>query len=270
MQNFEMYKPLIELSSAINECRKELKGDLSRKRKSDFRKIARSLEHKLDDQCEALIYRTLNTWDVDESLSKYLSDELNALKSGTEESWHADIDIVKVRLARLAENQSRKSSVYRTLERYRWLILIVLVIVTVLAIRLYSQVDVSYPPETTTGVVQGGAALEKLARYDDTLGNGMNDVGLFKRIVFWPVKPTQGEVEYALGFVSTTTEVFDALQKENLLCNTDAVHDVNNGNDERAIALIVVDYVERNDQFNSSESGTLLIEKAFKRRFYCS
>lgn len=271
MQNFDLYKPLVELSSAIGECRKELQGDVSWKRKADLRKIARSLEHKLTQQCEELIYRTLNTWDADESLSLYLSGELNALKSGTDENWHGDIDYVKVRLARLAENEGRKSTLRRKLERYGWMLAIAVVVVSVFAVRWYSQVDLSYPPQTATGVVQGSHALQKLANYDDTLGDGIDNVGLFRRVVMWPVKPAPGETRYALKFMGATVEVYDQLQKENKICGTEIAHQPDNGSyeDELAIAMVVADYIDATGSVNNSESGTRLIERAFKKRYYC-
>jgi len=271
MRNFDLYKPLVELVSAIGECRRELQGDVSWKRKADLRKIARSLEHKLTEQSEALIYRTLNSWDADESLSQYLSDELNVLKSGTEENWHGDIDYVKMRLARLAENEGRKSTLRRKLERYGWVIAIVVVIVSVFGVRWYSQVDVSYPPETAKGVVLGSHALQKLANYDDSLGDGMDSIGLFKRIVMWPVKPAPAETRYALEFMGAAVDVYDQLKIENRICGTKIEHQPDNGTyeDELAIAMVVVGYVDFAGSVNSSESGTRLMERAFKKRYYC-
>lgn len=272
MPNFDLYKPLIEISAAITECCKEPREDPGWKRKADLKKVARDLEHKLDQQCEALIDRTLDAWDPDEPLGEFLCAELNTIKQDTDAEWHAEIENVKVRLARLAANESRKSPVRRKLERNGWWIAILLVVVVVLSVMMYSKIDVSYPPETSEGVVQGSAALKKLARYDPSLGDGLKSIGVVKRLALWPVKPSREEIEYALEFMWSTIDVYDSMQENNKLCNANLMHSADNGNyeDELAIAMVVVDFIDTTGRVNNSESGIRLIERAYKRHFYCS
>jgi hypothetical protein len=116
---------------------------------------------------------------------------------------------------------------------------------------------VNYPSETTEGVLRGSAAMEKLVFYDDSPAARLHDVGLIKRIVLWPVKPTEEEMEYAWEFMRTAVGVYDLLKKENEICGADLTHRSVNGHikDELAIAGIVVDYINSTGRINRSESG---------------
>jgi hypothetical protein len=48
--------------------------------------------------------------------------------------------------------------------------------------------------ETRGGMQQRAAAVEKALRYDDLVGTRVRRGGMFKGVMFWPIKPTDGEI----------------------------------------------------------------------------
>ncbi len=269
--NFSLYRPLFKISAAILECTREMQEETSWRRRYDLKRVAWKFDRMFNEKSAALIKRTVDSWDQKQSLSSCIADELEAMKADAGEHWHKAIDYVKVRLTELAEGESRKSWTRRKLERNGWWLTGLAAGILVIFLKWYWLVDVNYPSETTEGVLQGSAAMEKLVFYDDSPAARLDDVGLIKRIVLWPVKPTEEEMEYAWEFMRTAVDVYDFLKKENKICGAELTHSSVNGHfkDELAIAGIVVDYINSTGRVNRSESGIRLMERAFKRQHYC-
>ena len=95
--------------------------------------------------------------------------------------------------------------------------------------------------------------------------------GWLKGILFWPVEPTEEEIEYASEFLWATVNVYDYLNNENALCNANLYHnsDDDNYKDEIAIAQIVIDYINNTKNVSSEEDGLLLIAEAYTNKFPC-
>ena len=271
MSNIGLYQPLLELSVAINECNLELQAKPGRKRKSELNKAVQNMEQKLTEQSTELIKKTVDSWDSEQSLSSFLADELDAVKEAVDASWHAAIDDVKSRLSKLAEKESKKSPTRRKIEKNGWWIAIVSIGIIMVSLKWYWLIDVNEPIKSTAGVVQRAATLEKLLDYDDSMDTRVRRGGILKGILFWPVEPTEEEIEYASEFLWATVDVYDYLNNENALCNANLYHNSGDDNykDEIAIAQIAIDYINNTKNVSSAEDGLLLIAEAYTNKFPC-
>lgn len=271
MSNIELYQPLLELSSAINECNQELQGKPGWKRKSELKKAVQSMEQKLTEQSAELINKTVDSWDSDQPLSAFLIEELNAVKEVADESWHVAIEDVKKRLRKLAEKESKKSPTRRKIEKNGWWITILVIGLTMVSLKWYWLIDVDEPIDTPTGVSQRAATLEKLLDYDDSMDTRVRRGGWLKGILFWPAEPTEEEIKYASEFLWATVEVYDYLQNEKVLCNANLFHNANDENykDEIAIAQVAIDYIANTQNISVAESGPLLLAGAYTSKFPC-
>jgi len=270
MSNIEFFQPLLELSVAINECNEELKGKPGWKRKSKLKKAIQNMEQKLTKQSTELIDNTVDTWDSDQSLSEFLVEELNAVKKSADESWHVAIDDVKTRLGKSAKKESSKSPTRRKIEKNGWWITIIAIGITMVALKWYWLIDVNEPIDSPSGVAQRSATLEKLLDYDDSMEKRVRR-GWLKGILFWPAEPTEEEIKYASEFLWTTLEVYDYLQKENILCNVSLSHDANDDNykDKIEIVQIAIDYINNTQNISAAESGPLLLAGAYTSKYPC-
>tara|TARA_B110000977_G_scaffold163729_1_gene209812 strand:+ start:109 stop:927 length:819 start_codon:yes stop_codon:yes gene_type:complete len=271
MSNIKLFQPLLELSSAINECNEELKGKPGWKRKSELRKTIRNMEQKLTEQSTELIDKTVDTWDSDQSLSEFLVEELNAVKEAADESWHVAIEDVKKRLSKLAKKESSKSPTRRKVEKNGWWITILAIGIIMVSLKWYWLIDVNEPIDAPSGVAQRAATLEKLLDYDDLMDHRVRRGGWLKGILFWSAEPTKEEIEHASEFLWATVEIYDYLQKENILCNASLSHNANDENykDEIAIAQVAIDYINNTQNISTAKSGPLLLAGAYTSKFPC-
>lgn len=270
MSNIELYQPLLELEVAIAECKDELAYFPNAKKKSELETILLNLEEKIHEKCSALVDKTVDTWDSSQSLSSFLSDELNSLKEVADKSWHSAIDAVRERLTKLADIETKKSPAFRKFEKIVPLISVIAIVSIVFALKWYWLVEVNQPFETTKGVVQRAGTLEKLLDYDDSMDTRVRRGGWLKGIIFWPIEPTEKEIKHASEFLWTTVEVYDYLLKENTICGAQMAHDSKDDNmkDEIAISQVVIDYLKATNP-NNAENGALLIANAFISKFPC-
>ena len=270
MSNIELYQPLLELEVAIAECKDELAYFPNAKRKSELEKIVLNIEEKIHEKSSALVSKTVDTWDSSQSLSLFLSDELNSLKEVADKSWHSAIDGVRERLIKLAHIETKKSPAFRKFEKIAPLISIIAIVIIVFSLKWYWLVEVNQPIETTKGVVQRAGTLEKLLDYDDSMDTHVRRGSWLKGILFWPIEPTENEVKHASEFLWTTVDVYDYLLNENTLCGSQMTHISKDDNmkDEIAISQVVIDYLKTTNP-NNSENGALLIANAFISKFPC-
>jgi hypothetical protein len=198
-------------------------------------------------------------------------EELDAIKEVADESWHVAIEDVKERLVTLAKKESKKSPTRRKVEKNGWWITILLIGIVVVSLKWYWLVNVSDPIETSAGVAQRAATLEKLLDYDDTMDTRVRRGGWLKGILLWPAEPTEEEIKYAAEFLWTAVEMYDYLQKENSLCNTNLSYNANDGGykDEIAIAQVAIDYVNNTQEIAYAESGLLLLRDAYVKKYPC-
>lgn len=117
MSNLELYQPLLELEVAIFECKEELAYFLNAKRTSELEAIILNTEEKIHEKCLALVDKTVDAWDSSQSLSSFLSDELNSLKEVADKSWHSAIEGVRERLTRLADIETKKVQLLESLKK---------------------------------------------------------------------------------------------------------------------------------------------------------
>ena len=271
MSNIELYRPLLELASAISECNEELKGKPDRKRKAELQKAIQNMEKSITEKSTAIIDRTVDTWSSDKSLSSFLASDLDAIKSAADESWHVAIDDVKVRLDKLARREGRKSRTRRKFEKNLWWITIAVVVITAVSLKWYWLVEVSEPIESAAGIVQRAGALEKLLDYEDLVNTRVRRGGWLKEVLFWPAEATEEEVTYASEFLWAAVEVYDYLVSEGTLCNLYLSHDSGDENykNEIAIAQIAIDYINHSQNISGLESGPLLISNSYTSKFPC-
>ena len=241
MSNIELYQPLLELEVAIAECKDELAYYPNAKRKGELETIILNIEEKIQEKSSALVDKTVDTWNSSQSLSSFLSDELNSLKEVADKSWHSAIDGVRERLIKLADIETKKSPAFRKFEKIVPLISIIAILSIILSLKWYWLVEVNQPIETTIGVVQRAGTLEKLLDYDDSMDTHVRRGGWLKGILFWPIEPTEKEIKHASEFVWSTVEVYDYLLNENALCGSQMTHSSKDDNmkDEIAISQVV-------------------------------
>ena len=271
MENIKLYQPLLELSVAINECNQELQEKPGWRRKSELKKTVQNIEQQLTEQSTELINKTVDSWDSEQSLSSFLAEELDAVKDAADESWHVAIEDVKNRLNKLADKEGKKSPTRRKIEKNGWWIAIVAIGITMVSLKWYWLVDVNEPIESTTGLVQRAAALEKLLDYDDSLDTRVRRGGWAKGILYWPAEPTEEEIEYASEFLWESVNLYDYLRRENAICNANLIFNANDENykDEIAIAQIAIGYVNKINNVKAAESGPLLLAGAYTSEFPC-
>ncbi len=271
MSNVELFQPLLELSAAISEYTEELQTKPERKRKSELKKGIQNMEEALVEKSTELINKTVDSWDSDQPLSDFLSQELDAIKEASDESWHLAIDDVKVRLRKISNTESKKSPTRRKIEKNGWWLTILFVGITMVSLKWYWLIDVNQPIDTVNGVIQRAGTLEKLLDYDDTMDTRVRRGGWLKGIMLWPAEPTEKEIEYASEFLWSTVEIYDYLQEQDAVCGIPFFHnsDDDNYKDEIAISQVVIDYVNTGNNFSNVESGPLLIAEAFTSKFPC-
>jgi hypothetical protein len=117
MSNADLYKPLLELSLAIKGCEEEIAENPGYFKKSKLKKQKDKLEGKLIESISDLINNSVESWESDQPLDLYLSDELEQIKEATDESWHPAIDDVKGRLLKVASSETKKSPLRRKIEK---------------------------------------------------------------------------------------------------------------------------------------------------------
>lgn len=270
MSNIELYKPLLEISLAISECKDELTTNPGWSRKSKLKKAIENLEQKLNEESSELIDRTVNTWNSDQPLNIFLAEEFASLKQDADESWHNAIDDVGQRITKLALSESSKSPMRRKVEKNGVWIAIGVIAITMLSLKWYWLVEVDQPIETVTGTIQRAAALDKLLDYDDSMDTRVRRGGWLKGILFWPAEPTEKEIEHASEFLWAAVEIYDYLNTEGAICGSKLSHNSNdeNYNDELEIAKIPLTKIISGDAENF-ESGPLLIASTFTTEFSC-
>jgi hypothetical protein len=271
VSNIELYQPLLELSAALNEHKKELKEKPSWKRKSELKKAIQNIEQELANKSSELIGSTVNSWNLEQSLSSFLEEELDAVKEMADKSWHCAIKDIKTRLIKLAEKEGKKSPIRRKIEKNGWWLAIAAIGLVMVTLKWYWLVDVNKPMELTAGVAQRAKALEKLIDYDDSMDARVRRGAWLKDIFLWPAKPTDKEAEYASEFLWTSLDIYDYLKAENVLCGANLLYDANDESfdDEIEIAQIAINYANNTDNVNTAESGPLLLMSAFTSKFPC-
>ena len=152
-----------------------------------------------------------------------------------------------------------------------WWIAIVAFAITMLSLKWYWLIDVNAPMESTAGIAQRAATLEKLLDYDDSMDTRVRKGGWLKGIIFWPAEPTEEEIKHASEFLWTSVEVYDYLQKKSALCNASLFHNPNDEDykDEIAIAQIAISHINNKQNVSGAESGPLLLANAYTTKFPC-
>ena len=271
MSNIGTFQPLFELSGAILECKQELEGKPPRKRQTELKKLARELEESLAESSKALIGKTVESWKSDQPLAEFLASEMELIKASSDASWHLAIDDVKERLVKLANNEEKKSTTRRKIEKNAWWILLVAIASTMVILKWYWIVDVSEKSDTAIGYYQRAEALQKLIDYDDYMGTKVRKGGMFKGVLFWPIEPTEEEIQYASDFLWTSVNVYDYMISEGLLCAVDMNHngDDEDYDDEIAIAQVVITQFNNGLDVRQTENAAFTAAKAYSTAFLC-
>ncbi len=118
-----------------------------------------------------------------------------------------------------------------------------LVAIVYFGIRLFGGVSITNEIQTKEGLQQRAAAFEKATRYDDWMGTRVRNGGWAKGILFWPLKPTDAEIEGAGEFAELV------LQGQQYAKGCGSVTFSGNTVSEGQIRMInqVADYLQRDD-----------------------
>jgi hypothetical protein len=270
MSSTDLYQPLLEIWLAVEAYKEALGEKPGWNRSSKLKKAIQNGKVKLTEECQALINKTVDTWDSDESLADFLASELNSVREHSDPSWHAAIDGVRDKLVELARKESSKGPTRRKIEKYGWLIGIATVAIVMVFLKWYWLVDVTKPVTDPSGISQRAKALEKVLDYDDSMDTRVRRGGWLKGILFWPAEPTGKEIEYASEFLWGTVEIYDYLKGEGALCGSNLQHSSDNDtfDDELAIAKLVISRITEVDVQQDDDAGSILV-KAFMAELPC-
>ena len=92
MSNLELFQPLLELSVAIAQCKRELNDSPGWQRKSKLKKQIKVGEKKLSEQSVTLVNSTLDSWDSVQPLAEFLTNELDIIKQESDGSPSVSVD----------------------------------------------------------------------------------------------------------------------------------------------------------------------------------
>jgi|CXWL01.1.fsa_nt_gi hypothetical protein len=114
--------------------------------------------------------------------------------------------------------QSGKSSLLQVI--LGWLLIAVCIgaVVAYFGIRLTNGIEITAPLESSLGLQQRAAAASKVIRYDEAMNTRVRRGGMFKSVLFWPIKPSEAEIKGAREFVTVTLEGHSYLMRQRDFC----------------------------------------------------
>lgn len=145
----------------------------------------------------------------EETRKEALSDvegQLSEIRQKADASWHPAIEYVEDKfLSRLRKEYAKSPILRRAIKLFPYVAFAVAV-VAYFGIRLFSATPITADIESREGLIERAAAAEKVLRYDDYMSTRVRRGGWLKGIFFWPIEPTEQEVDGAVEFVSLVIE----------------------------------------------------------------
>ena len=132
--------------------------------------------------------------------------QLAEIREGADPSWHPAIDYTSDNLLPKLTKEAARDPRLRKALKLAPSVAGAAAVIVYFGVKLYSEVNVTDPIETRSGIEQRAAAAEKAIRYDDLMGTHVRRGGWVKGILFWPIKPSELEIASAGEFVSLVLE----------------------------------------------------------------
>lgn len=135
-----------------------------------------------------------------------VQSQLNTLREECDPSWYPAVDYTRDNLLFYVDKEADKDPRVRKAIKAAPFVAGALAVIIYLGVRLFSGTPVTASMETRDGILQRAAATEKVIRYDDWMGTRVRRGGWLKGILFWPIEPTEAEIEGAAEFVGLVFE----------------------------------------------------------------
>jgi hypothetical protein len=160
------------------------------------------LEAKFKEIRDKYIDALLGTQEGHDKAYDIMMNNIEELRKIDMPSWNPAINYLSDNmLPKLQKEASRDPKVRKAIKAVP-LVLGGVVLVGYFALRFLSATPINHQIETTEGIQERAAALEKLIRYDDLMDTQVRRGAWLKGIMFWPIEPTEAEIKGASRFAS--------------------------------------------------------------------
>lgn len=202
-------------------------------------------------------------------ISAAVSSDLENIQSRADSSWHPSIDYTRNRLLPYLSKELGRPPIVREVIRWTPWALAGAAAIVYFSVRLTSSVEVGAPLSSKAGLQQRAAAVEKVLRYDDWMRTHVRRGGWLKGILFWPIEPSEEEIEGAAELVSTTLAGYDALAEQKVVCGSIAPsYDSTLTPQQMKLTADVAEYLQRGDII-WQKPPLLTIVEPIKQAFPC-
>ncbi len=130
-------------------------------------------------------------------------------------------DYLRPLLLEKLDKDLNKSLLRLKLEHYQALIYSLLFILAIVGYKFYNHYDVSYPILSVNGINNAISICKKIDRHDSIVGSHVHTKGSGwgKRILSWPFKPSDEELEYYQNYIGTLHYVIVSLSEDSTICD---------------------------------------------------
>lgn len=153
-----------------------------------------------------------------------VNHDLNKLVAMSEADMHPVFDRIRYDVVNRIEEEAGPTWIERIgvarLVGLGGMLLVVLLLAGYFGLRAYNAIEIRDKIDTRPGIEQRAAALEKLLKHGadpDTVD--MNRSALIRRILHWPLEPTESETAAARQLAALIFEGADRLKQEGQACN---------------------------------------------------
>lgn len=141
-----------------------------------------------------------------ETIVDDVTAQIEEVRQRADPSWYPAIDYTSDNLLPYLQKEARKSPGLRKVQKAAPFVAGALVIIAYFGVRIFAATPVTESIDSRLGLQQRSAAAEKAIRYDDWSGTRVRRGGWLKGILFWPIEPTETEIQSAAEFVTVVLE----------------------------------------------------------------
>lgn len=222
--------PLLQISKKTIQLKRISANDLLPKsERKQAKKNAKKLADEFNKRAAQIIIKLLREKDsknLDVSVAIFLEDALFDILSslendGSSEFAENDLSIRQAikHIKPIAEKHERKSPTRRRIERASPMVAIAIAAIVYFGVRWNSAIPINVEILERSQLINSLSVLTKSEKYDANMDTKVRRGGFFKEIIFWPVKPTEKEVDYLLDGLILINAAHDYLAEEGLICD---------------------------------------------------
>lgn len=153
-----------------------------------------------------------------EEIEKTIKDDINTLTTEGDEKLNKSVKYLEEKLMDKAHKEVKKCPTRRMIEKYSTVIVICILLVVYFGFRFNSRIDTSHDIASNEGMKNVAKIHRKIQTYDKYITTKTRRGGFIKMLVFWPIKPTDSELNYFYSYVHINSEINDMLIEENIIC----------------------------------------------------